>query len=68
MTGMYHHAQPLVEMGSPVTSNISINSYYQAKDTGIFFLPVLEFELRAYTLSHSTNPFFCDGFFQDGIL
>jgi hypothetical protein len=25
---------------------------------------VLGFELRAYTLSHSTSPFFCDAFFS----
>jgi hypothetical protein len=32
-----------------------------------FFFPVvLGFELRAYTLSHSTSPF-CDGFFQDRV-
>jgi hypothetical protein len=28
-----------------------------------FFLVVLTFELRAYSLSHSNSPF-CDGFFQ----
>jgi hypothetical protein len=27
---------------------------------------VLEFELRAYTSSHSTNPFFVKGFFKTG--
>jgi hypothetical protein len=27
------------------------------------YLAVLGFEPRAYTLSHSTSPFFCDGFF-----
>jgi hypothetical protein len=31
-----------------------------------FFVAVLGFELRAYTLSHSTSPFFCDGFFEIG--
>jgi hypothetical protein len=25
---------------------------------------VLGLELRAYTLSHSTSPFFCDGIFE----
>jgi hypothetical protein len=30
-----------------------------------FFLTVLEFELRTYTLSHSTNSVFCGGYFQD---
>jgi hypothetical protein len=30
----------------------------------IYFFVVLRFELRAYTLSHSTNPLFCDGFFE----
>jgi hypothetical protein len=29
-----------------------------------FFLVVLGFELRAYTLSHSTCPFFVMGFFE----
>jgi hypothetical protein len=29
-----------------------------------FIIVVLEFELRAYTLSHSTSPCFCDGFFE----
>jgi hypothetical protein len=38
-----------------------------------FFFLVLGLELRAYTLSHSTSPFFCDGFlvlffFQDRVL
>jgi hypothetical protein len=32
-----------------------------------FFLVVLGLELRAYTLSHSTSPFY-DGFFQDRVL
>jgi hypothetical protein len=32
-----------------------------------FFLAVLELELRAYTLSHYTSPFFCEGFFQDRV-
>jgi hypothetical protein len=27
---------------------------------------VLGFELGAYTLSHSTSPLFCDGFFEIG--
>jgi hypothetical protein len=27
---------------------------------------VLGFELRAYTLSPSTSPFFCEGFFKIG--
>jgi hypothetical protein len=31
-----------------------------------FFLVVLGFELRAYTLSHSTSPFFLKGFFEIG--
>jgi hypothetical protein len=29
-----------------------------------FFCPVLGLELRAYTLSHSTSPFFVMGVFQ----
>jgi hypothetical protein len=29
-----------------------------------FFFLALGFELRAYTLSHSTNPFLCDEFFE----
>jgi hypothetical protein len=32
----------------------------------LFIFVVLGFELRAYTLNHSTNPF-CDGVFQDRI-
>jgi hypothetical protein len=32
----------------------------------IFFFVVLVFELRAYTLSHSTSPFFVKGFFEIG--
>jgi hypothetical protein len=28
------------------------------------FFAVLEFELRAFTLSHSTSPFFVKGFFE----
>jgi hypothetical protein len=31
-----------------------------------FFFVVLEFELRTYTLSHSTSPF-CNFFFQDRV-
>jgi hypothetical protein len=27
---------------------------------------VVRFELRAYTLSHTTSPLFCDGFFKIG--
>jgi hypothetical protein len=37
-------------------SNITNKSFF-------FFLVVLGFELRAYTLSHSTSPF-CDGLFS----
>jgi hypothetical protein len=33
-----------------------------------FFLVVLGFELRAYTLSHSTSPFLCERFFRDRVL
>jgi hypothetical protein len=33
-----------------------------------FFFVVLGFELRAYTLSHSTNLCVCDGFFWDRVL
>jgi hypothetical protein len=33
-----------------------------------FFFVVLEFELRAYTLSHSTSPFFVKGFSIQGLL
>jgi hypothetical protein len=29
---------------------------------------VLGLELRAFTLSHSTSPIFCDRVFQDGVL
>jgi hypothetical protein len=31
------------------------------------YFAVLGFELRAYTLSHFTSPFFCDGFFWDRV-
>jgi hypothetical protein len=33
-----------------------------------FFLVVLGLELRAYTLSHSTSPFFLKGIFEIGSL
>jgi hypothetical protein len=33
----------------------------------LFFFLVLGFELRAYNFSHSTSPFFCDGFFWDKV-
>jgi hypothetical protein len=33
-----------------------------------FVLSVLGFEIKAYTLSHSSNPFFCIGYFQDRVL
>jgi hypothetical protein len=32
-----------------------------------FFIAVLGFELRAYTLSHSTGSFFVVGFFDTGL-
>jgi hypothetical protein len=31
------------------------------------FVAILGLELRAYTLSHSTSPFFCYGFFWDRV-
>jgi hypothetical protein len=31
------------------------------------FFSVLGLELRVYTLSHSTSPIFCDGFFRDRV-
>jgi hypothetical protein len=31
-----------------------------------FFFEILGFELRAFTLSHSTSPFFVKGFFEIG--
>jgi hypothetical protein len=31
-----------------------------------YFLAVLGLEVKAYTLSHSTNPFFVMGFFEIG--
>jgi hypothetical protein len=31
-----------------------------------FFFVVLELELRAFTSSHSTQPYFCEGFFDIG--
>jgi hypothetical protein len=40
----------------------------QAPVFDFFFLVVLGLELRAYTLSHSTSPFFfCDEFFWDRV-
>jgi hypothetical protein len=33
-----------------------------------FFFPVLGFELRAYTLSHSTSPFCDDSFLRYGLM
>jgi hypothetical protein len=33
----------------------------------LFFFSVLGFELKAYTLSHSISPFFCDCFFLDRV-
>jgi hypothetical protein len=36
--------------------------------SSIFFLGILGLELRAFTLSYSTNPIFCDGFFMIGSL
>jgi hypothetical protein len=39
----------------------------EKKNEWVSFFAVLGFELRAYTLSHSTSPpFFCDGFFEIG--
>jgi hypothetical protein len=32
-----------------------------------FFFPVLGLELGAFTLSHSTSPVFCKGFFRDRV-
>jgi hypothetical protein len=31
------------------------------------FFVVLELELRAFTLSHTTSPIFCNGVFQDRV-
>jgi hypothetical protein len=31
------------------------------------FFAVLGFEVRAYTLSHSTSPFLVEGFFRDRV-
>jgi hypothetical protein len=33
----------------------------------LFFPVVLGLKLRAYTLSHSTSPIFCEGFFQNRV-
>jgi hypothetical protein len=45
---------------SPILSNCSITIYS-------YFPSVLGFKLKAYTLSHSTSPFFCVlGFFKIG--
>jgi hypothetical protein len=33
----------------------------------LFFFVVLRLELRAYTLSHSSSPFFCVVFFRDRV-
>jgi hypothetical protein len=45
------------------------NFYKEGKPLGkreFFFFSVLGLELRAYTLSHSTSPFFVRGFFEIG--
>jgi hypothetical protein len=33
-----------------------------------YYFVVLGFELKAFTLSHSISPFFCEGFFNTGFL
>jgi hypothetical protein len=42
-----------------------INSQFQWLVLGFF--EVLGIESRAFTLSHSTIPFFCDGYFRDRV-
>jgi hypothetical protein len=44
------------------------SAYTPKKVSFSFLFAVLGLELRAFTLSHSTNPIFCDGFFEIGSL
>jgi hypothetical protein len=57
------------KMKYPFTMLCHISPSFLLETTFFFFFLVLEFELRAYTLSHSTSPFFfffVMGFFKIG--
>jgi hypothetical protein len=45
---------------------LQFNGYVSTYIMFSIFFSVLRFELRAYTLSHSTSPFFVKGFFSIG--
>jgi hypothetical protein len=78
----YYEKNPLIKgrekfnvSGKPVTCRPSGNSVWDSitlSQRVILFLlllllfVVLRFELRAYTLSHSTSPIFVKGFFERG--
>jgi hypothetical protein len=46
---------------------VVMSTHGYTRMTLIFFFVVLELELRAYTLSHSTSSSFYDGFFLDRV-
>jgi hypothetical protein len=50
------------------TTNKKKSSQHLETKQYTFFFSILGLELRAYTLSHSTGPFFVRGFFQDMVL
>jgi hypothetical protein len=59
--------EPFVSMGSATV--VSTNHVWKKNIfIYLFIFAVLGLKLRAYTLSHSTSPFFCDGFFEIGSL
>jgi hypothetical protein len=43
------------------------HSFILSVKISFFFLLIPGLELRAYTLNHSTSPFFVNDFFQDGV-
>jgi hypothetical protein len=52
----------------PLSSFSYLSSFLLSFFSFFFFFAILGFELRAYTLSHSTSPFLVMGFFQIGSL
>jgi hypothetical protein len=48
------------------TLYLALGEVVKKRHTSFFIFAVLGFELRAYTLSHSTSP--CGGFFKIGSL
>jgi hypothetical protein len=62
---LHFHEENCESLTAPYPPNIPC--FFQIFCSGFFFVcvcVVLGFELRTYTLSHSTSPFFGDGFLK----